>query len=81
MWMLFGMVTVATVFALGFVMGRVWEIRVQFRAEQAKVRMPELTERTIGRRLRYSIAQTLASLSAVEHQSQRLRSTSPMAGQ
>jgi len=47
MWMLFGMVTVASVFVLGFVLGRIWEIRLQMRLEQAKQRGLELTEHEI----------------------------------
>ena len=73
MWMLFGMVTVAAGFALGFVLGRVWQIRMEMRSEQAKEQSPELPEHVIGWKLRSSIAQTLASLRWVEHQSEKLR--------
>jgi hypothetical protein len=73
--MLIGMVTVASVFALGFVFGRIWEIRLKMRLEQAKPRGPELTEHAIGPRLRFSIEQTLISLGLVEHQSKKLKAT------
>ena len=62
MWIVFVMVTVASLFALGFVLGRVWEIRLQMRLQDMKSRGPELTEHLIAPRLRFSIEQTLISL-------------------
>jgi hypothetical protein len=62
MWIVFVMITVASLFALGFVLGRVWEIRLQMRLQDMKSGGPELTEHLIARRLRLSIEQTLISL-------------------
>ena len=62
MWMLFVIVTVASLFALGFVLGRVWEIRLQMRLQEPGSREPEQTEHLIGPRLRFSIEQALIGL-------------------
>jgi len=62
MWMLFVSVTLASLFALGFVLGRVWEIRLQMRLQDTKSRGPEFTEHLIGPRLRFSIEQALIGL-------------------
>jgi len=62
MWMLFVIVTVASLFALGFVLGRVWEIRLQMRLQDTKSRGPELTEGLVGSRLQFSIEQGLIGL-------------------
>lgn len=75
MWILVEIVIVASVFALGVVFGRIWEMRLQIREEQAKPREPQLTKHVVGPRVLSSIEQTLISLGLVEHQAKKLKAT------